>query len=349
MHILSASLPITTATLLLLLLAHPASAAQPKPKPKNAILLSDVQSLTLRGNGAQTAHRRVPAVPQLRCVSSPGICALHAVDVMRCANQGTGYDDQDVQWSCAASLPPELKLGSTDVACEGYSSSEDPYVLRGSCGVEYRLVLTEAGERRFPDLASGGSGGGGGGGGKGGSGGGGGDGSAVVFGLIFAGVCIWIIYNACLAGNANNTIRLGGPRRRRNNWGGGGGGGFDPGSGPGGGGAGGSGDTYDDPPPPYSARKTTSSSTRSSSSANNETRGEGWRPGFWTGLAGGAAAGYAAGNRGNNRQEQRSGWGAGPSNSGWGSSSSSGSSGSGSQSTSSARYESTGFGSTSRR
>ncbi|XXH04848.1 E3 ubiquitin-protein ligase bre1 [Hypoxylon texense] len=338
---------LSSSLLLLLLLAHSAHAAQPKPKPKDAILLSEVQSLTLRGAGALTAHRRAPAVPQLKCVSSPGVCALHEIDVMRCANQGAGYDAEDVQWSCAASLPPELKLGSTDVACEGYSSPDDPYVLRGSCGVEYRLVLTEAGERRFPDLANGGGGSGGwpwGGGDKKGSSSGdhkgqSSDPSAVIFGIIFAAVCIWIIYNACMAGNVNNTIRLGGPRRRRNNWGGGGGG-FDPGFGPGGGGGGGnggSGDTWDDPPPPYSASKT-------SSSTRNATQSEGWRPGFWSGLAGGAAAGYMAGNRGNNRQEPRrydSGWGAGPS--------SSGSSSSGSRSTSSARYESTGFGSTSRR
>ncbi|KAI1777742.1 hypothetical protein F4818DRAFT_324421 [Hypoxylon cercidicola] len=350
MH-LSATL-LTSSPLLLL-----AGAAQPKPKPKNAILLSDVQSLTLRGGGAETAHRRVPAVPQLRCVSAPAVCALHAVDVMRCANQGGGYDAEDVQWSCAASLPPELKLGATDVACEGYSSPDDPYVLRGSCGVEYRLVLTEAGERRFPDLAGGGGGSsgwpwGGGSSDKKGSGAGtqsgrtgqSSDPSAVIFGIVFALVCLWIIYSACFAANGNNHIHLTGPRRRRNNWGGGGGG-FDPGFGPGGGGgggSGGSGGSWDDPPPPYTPKS--SSSTRSSSSAQNATQNEGWRPGFWTGLAGGAAAGYAAGNRGNNRQESRgygSGWGAGPS--------SSGPSSSNSASTSSARYESTGFGSTSRR
>ena len=33
--------------------------------------------------------------------------------------------------------------------CEGYESPEDPFVLKGSCGVEYRLVLTESGEERY--------------------------------------------------------------------------------------------------------------------------------------------------------------------------------------------------------
>jgi hypothetical protein len=72
--------------------------------------------------------------------------SLYEVDVMRCTNAGSDYDDDNVQWTCKASLPPEFKLGSTDVSCEGYDSPEDPYVLKGSCGVSYRLVLTEEGE-----------------------------------------------------------------------------------------------------------------------------------------------------------------------------------------------------------
>ncbi|KAI1144184.1 hypothetical protein F5Y05DRAFT_19924 [Hypoxylon sp. FL0543] len=316
-------LPLSHSLLLLLLsTTTPAIGAS---RPKNAILLSDVQSLTLRGGGAKTAHRRVSAIPQLKCVSSPAICRLHEIDVMRCTNQGSGYDTEDVQWSCSAALPPELKLGSTDVICEGYSGPNDPYILKGSCGVEYRLVLTETGERKYPDLAKGGGGwgwGGGGGTSKEKS-----DTGAILFVIIFALVCIWIIYSACFAANQNGTGPAG-QRRRRDGWGGFGG--FDPGFGPGGGGGGGGG--WDDPPPPYPGGPKSSSQS------------QGWRPGFWTGLAGGAAAGYAAANRGNGRRDPYNndyGWGAGPS--------SSPSYRSNSRSTSSARYESTGFGSTSRR
>lgn len=75
---------------------------------------SQVESLTLRAD-RQTSHRRVPAVPQLKCVSSKGICSKYKIDVLRCENKGSGYDSEDIQWSCTASLPPELKLGSTDV------------------------------------------------------------------------------------------------------------------------------------------------------------------------------------------------------------------------------------------
>ncbi|KAI0480295.1 hypothetical protein GGR56DRAFT_264440 [Xylariaceae sp. FL0804] len=338
--------PLLSVLAALLALAPAAALAK---KPANAILLSDVQSLTLRA-GKQTTNRRVPAVPQLKCVSSPAVCALHAVDTMRCTNQGAGYDAEDVQWSCAANLPPELKLGSTDVACEGYASRDDPYVLRGSCAVEYRLVLTEAGERRFPDIAHN----------HGGGGSGSGSGSdlgAWLFGALFVAVCLWILYGAWTSAQANRG-RGGGaaPRRPRNNWGGGGGGG--PGFGGGGGGGGffgaGPGDDDDDPPPPYPGQKTTSSSSYRQSRQGGQAQNQGWRPGFWTGAATGAAAGYFAGNRPSNntrQQESRglfgsSGSGSGSSSSSWGS----GSPGAGSSgSVSSSRHESTGFGSTSRR
>ncbi|KAI1735596.1 hypothetical protein F4680DRAFT_303719 [Xylaria scruposa] len=336
-----------------------ASTASAKTKPRDAILLSEVQSLTLRAD-KQTAHRRVSAIPQLRCVSHPRVCALHAVDVMRCTNQGSSYGDQDIEWSCAASLPPELKLGATDVVCEGYASPDDPYVLRGSCGVEYRLVLTELGEQKFPDVANAGSSGGGwfsgwGGGGAGGKGAGAGGGEplrtgyeedggstagAWLFGFIFVGVLLWILVSAWTQANAPPGAVQ---RRPRNGWFGGGGGGFDPGFGPGGGGGGGGWGYGDDSPPPYSKY--------SSSSRQNQ---EGWRPGFWSGVAGGAAAAYLAGNRGNRQQEPRNYYGGagGSSSSGWGSRpgpSSGRSSDSGAGSTSSSRYTSTGFGSTSRR
>jgi len=74
---------------------------------------------------------------------------LYDVDVMRCTNSGADYDEDNVQWTCKAALPPEFKLGATDVMCEGYDSPDDPYILKGSCGVEYRLVLTEAGEKKY--------------------------------------------------------------------------------------------------------------------------------------------------------------------------------------------------------
>ncbi|KAI1021281.1 hypothetical protein LB505_000001 [Fusarium chuoi] len=280
-------------------------------RPKDAIKLSDVRSLTLRGNGAMTNHRRVGAIPQLRCVSKKALCELYDVDVMRCTNEGSGWGDEDIQWSCTASLPEELKLVTTDVICEGYNSPDDPYVLKGSCGVEYRVALTRKGERRYPNIANGG---------WFNDGRGGTDWGALLFTIAFVGILFWIIFSACYraqeaGGNSNR------PRRRRDGWSPGG---WGPGWGPDG----------DDPPPPYPGSKPSSQSDT-------------WRPGFWSGAAGGAAAGYWAGSRNqqNHHNHHNDGYGSiGRGGSGWG-----GRSGSSSGSNNSNRHESTGFGSTSRR
>lgn len=299
-------IPSTIAYLLALpLLSHAAA------RPKNAILLSEVQSLTLRGNGAMTSHRRVPAMPQLKCISNKEVCKLYEPDVMRCTNQGSSYGDEDIQWSCTATLPEELKFGSTDVICEGYSSADDPYVLKGSCGVEYRLVLTNKGHQRYPDISDGS--------GWFNNGSGGVDISAWLFGVIFVVILGWILYSACCA--AQNQQR---PQRRRPGFGGGGGGGgWHPGWGP-----------DSDPPPPYPGTKPSDQQ-------------QGWRPGFWSGLAGGTAAGYYAGNRNQNRNNYQNDYGSVGRNNGWGGSSNGSSSSS--SSGGSTRHESTGFGSTSRR
>jgi hypothetical protein len=257
---------------------------------------------------------------------------------MRCVNAGADYDDEQIQWSCTATMPEEFKLGGTEVICEGYDSADDDRVLKGSCGVEYKLLLTDKGEERYGgswwssskgkekakvqqsngewpwgrsskntadegwDLGS------------------------SLFVLIFVAVAAWILYSMFVAARTTPAARR---RPRQGGFGGWGGG-------PGGGGGGG-GDPWDDPPPPYPGKRTA-------------VGGEQWRPGFWTGTAAGAAAGYLAGNRGTAQQQpaQRNtgGWfgggdsGAGPSRP----SRSSPSSGS-----SSSRHESTGFGSTSRR
>lgn len=300
------------------------------------VKLSKIQSLTLR-KGLQTSHRRVSAVPQLKCVGGSAR-GHYEVDVMRCKNSGADYDEENIQWTCTASLPEEFKLGSTDVICEGYDYPEDPYILKGSCGVEYRLVLTEKGEEKFR--------------GKKPSFGGGDDDDdhrepamadrvvAAVFWMIFIGVAAWIVYNAVRNwATGAGAGGIGGGNRP--GWGGGGGGG-------GGGGWGGYGGNDDnDPPPPYDWRPGQAPNPKRSYGSTNQ---QGWRPGFWSGAAGGAAAGYAAGRMGgrSNNQTAGSGWG----NSGWNNGEGSSRSSSGSSSSpsySSTRHESTGFGSTSRR
>ena len=325
--------------LAILLQAHLSLAARvtnPKKVPKNAVLLSKVNSLTVRA-GKKTASRRVSPVPQLQCVGPANVCKLYVVDVMRCTNEGADYDAENIQWACKASLPDEFKLGSTDVSCEGYESSDDPYVLKGSCGVQYKLLLTEQGEEKYgrksdytwPSSKTSSSE----------------SLAGYLFMAIFLIVLFLILRSFYQAWQRDN--RQGGGRRT-------GGGGW--GGGPG----------DDDPPPPYddndftSQKKRTytprtSTGTRASSSRTNAgAQQQGWRPGFWTGTAAGAAAGYFAANRNQPRTQPETverrpggGWFGG----GGGSTTRQPSSGSSSStpSYSSTRHESSGFGSTSRR
>ncbi|MCJ1412631.1 hypothetical protein MMC19_006728 [Ptychographa xylographoides] len=306
----------------ILFLIHTTDAAR---KTGDRVLLSTVQTLTLRKD-LKTSHRRVSAVPQLNCIGG-NAKGLYEVDILRCKNQGSDYDEENIQWTCTASLPEEFKLGSTDVICEGYESAADPYVLKGSCGVEYRLILTDIGEEKygkkskglFDDYK-----------GKGYV-----NWPAIFFWGVFIAVVGWMIYAAFFR---DRRAGAGTGGNNNNSWGWGGGGG---GGGPGG----------DDAPPPYDY-DTKPSSTRSRPAPGQEA----WRPGFWTGALGGAAAGYMAGNR---PQRDQGTWGNRQSGGSWfnndngeGSSGYGGrtrSSGSSSSSFSSTRHQSSGFGSTSRR
>ncbi|KIW88669.1 uncharacterized protein Z519_10715 [Cladophialophora bantiana CBS 173.52] len=330
--------------LLTLLLAGTALSARktnPKKVPKNAVLLSKVSAITVRA-GKQTTSRRVSPVPQLQCVGPARICKLYKIDVMRCTNEGSDYDESNVQWSCKASLPEEFKLGSTEVTCEGYESSEDPYVLSGSCGVEYMLLLTEKGEEKygsgsFFDFR-----------GSRGSENTGEKYAGYLFMALF-GLVLFIILRGLF-----NAWRSETPRRRPR-----GGGGF--------GGFGGGGDD-NDPPPPYDPRppprpkKATWLSGSGSRSGNTGAgyQNQGWRPGFWTGTAAGAAAGYLAGRGARTQPDPpqtrpaTGGWFGGGGGGVYGAAprpgpSSSRTTSSSSSSYSSTRHESTGFGGTSRR
>jgi hypothetical protein len=51
----------------------------------------------------------------------------------------------NVQWKCEADLDSSVRFGNNVVSCEGYSHPDDPYVLKGSCGLEYTLEYTEQG------------------------------------------------------------------------------------------------------------------------------------------------------------------------------------------------------------
>jgi hypothetical protein len=105
-------------------------------KSPDKVRLTDIDVLTFV-RGKQTTARRSSALPQLKCVK--GACdAKHQPATAQCRNVGT--DGSDVNWKCEADLGPNVKFGQLEVSCEGFSSPSDPFVLVGSCGLEYELI-----------------------------------------------------------------------------------------------------------------------------------------------------------------------------------------------------------------
>jgi hypothetical protein len=195
-----------------------------------------------------------------------------------CRNAGS--DGLDAQWKCEADLPTEYRFDSIDVNCEGYAYPDDPYILAGSCGLEYSL--TRSGER---------------GGGRGGQQGGyrspyasgsqayGGE-SENTIGATFAiwlaaAFIIYVIYKVCF--NRDSVGGVGGGVG-----GGGGGGGGSP-WGPGGPGGGGG-------APSYGGGQSDPNCAPNAGSFFGGGLGggaqQGGGPGFWSGLLGGGAMGY---------------------------------------------------------
>ncbi|NXJ12262.1 SARAF factor, partial [Odontophorus gujanensis] len=118
------------------------------------VLLRDVQVLTLQ-RGRYTTARRTAAVPQLQCTGGSAGCS-YIPEVVQCYNRG--WDGYDVQWECKADLESTLRFGQIEVSCEGYNYPDDPYILRGSCSLLFRLELTKEGEWKAKNSGSFGSG-----------------------------------------------------------------------------------------------------------------------------------------------------------------------------------------------
>ncbi|KAG2131329.1 DUF1183-domain-containing protein [Suillus clintonianus] len=99
------------------------------------IALESIPGLTFYNN-ALTAARRTSPIAQLVCVGKA--CGLYQPDVVRCSN--IGGSGTDVDWKCEADLPSSLRFGRVEVSCEGWNGPGDPYVMKGSCSLEYNLV-----------------------------------------------------------------------------------------------------------------------------------------------------------------------------------------------------------------
>ncbi|KAG1722270.1 DUF1183-domain-containing protein [Suillus lakei] len=232
------------------------------------IALDSIPGLTFYKN-ALTAARRTSPIAQLVCIGKA--CALYQPDVVRCSN--IGGSGTDVDWKCEADLPSSLRFGRVEVSCEGWNGPGDPYVMKGSCSLEYNLVqlpnalLNDSDTTWsyfytrpwFSNL----------------------DNSGIFFILVWIIVLAVIIYSfirPCLR-NTSDANRTGPPSYPGGGQGRSGSGGF-PGS------------YHTSPPPPYT--KDAGSGSQSS--------GAQWQPGFWTGAALGALGNHLL-NRPSQSQE----------------------------------------------
>ncbi|OBZ72211.1 Store-operated calcium entry-associated regulatory factor [Grifola frondosa] len=225
------------------------------------VALSRIKSLTFYKD-AQTLSRRGKPVPQLNCIGKP--CNLYTPEVIRCVN--IGGEGTDVDWKCETDLPDSLRFGRVEVSCEGWDGPGDPYVLKGSCALDYRLVQVPGAlrsdnqpstpsriSRWFGTVSE--------------------DPAAAVFTIFWIACLLLILYSlvtSCLNGRSGSTDGSA-PRLPRpgtdwhpgdNSWRGS--------------------DNNAGAPPPYSKHPPSS----------NDAQGDGWRPGFWTGAALGGLGSY---------------------------------------------------------
>ncbi|XP_053556730.1 store-operated calcium entry-associated regulatory factor [Bombina bombina] len=112
------------------------------------VLLRDIQALTLYADRYTNARRSAP-IPQMKCIGGSAGCSAVVPQVVQCYNRG--WDGIDVQWECKLDMENSYRFGKVEVSCEGFDYPEDPYILRGSCGLEYTLELTDQGRKRSQD------------------------------------------------------------------------------------------------------------------------------------------------------------------------------------------------------
>ncbi|KAJ3218756.1 hypothetical protein HK099_004939 [Clydaea vesicula] len=110
------------------------------------VLLRDIQTLTFQ-HGRQTKGRR-SVVNQMTCIGGD---ARNHVNIKTIQCKNAGFDGRDVQWNCEANLSDDFEFGNIMVNCEGYDYPDDPYVLAGSCGIEYEIYRSQNKKRNNYD------------------------------------------------------------------------------------------------------------------------------------------------------------------------------------------------------
>lgn len=132
-----------TPALVLLLCSGPAVVVAAWGQSSDSVHLKDVEVLTLYA-GKMTNGRRSSPVPQLECIrGGTAPCDAFNPRVVQCYNRG--FDGVDVQWECKTDMDNAFRFGNIEVSCEGYNNRDDPYVLKGSCGLRYSLDYTKEG------------------------------------------------------------------------------------------------------------------------------------------------------------------------------------------------------------
>ena len=147
------------------------------------VLIKEVTSLLLH-RGKMTTGRRSAPVPQINCISN----CNHSPDTIYCSN--AGHDGEDVVWECKSD-PAGVSLSNLNVQCEGYDYPDDPYILKGSCGIEFRMTSTPmSSPRHHTD----------------------GQGPNPLGGLCF--LIIFLVFISCIAGDCGGSSSSYSPRYR---------------------------------------------------------------------------------------------------------------------------------------
>lgn len=103
-------------------------------------------TITFKSDSWTTFNRKWPPLRQMSCTGD--FCDEVEVKEIKCTNKLYNISGQ-VQplWDCKSrdlrytnyTLGPRPRIN-----CEGFDSDKDPYILRGSCAIEYRLVKSDA-------------------------------------------------------------------------------------------------------------------------------------------------------------------------------------------------------------
>ncbi|CAG9534394.1 unnamed protein product [Cercopithifilaria johnstoni] len=109
------------------------------------VRLVDVSTLTLHRDKYTTGRRSAP-IPQIQCVGGSAKGKFEP-RVVQCYNKG--HDGVDVQWECKAEMSDQYEFGEIRISCEGYDYADDPYILRGSCGLKYSLEYSQEKEKNY--------------------------------------------------------------------------------------------------------------------------------------------------------------------------------------------------------